>query len=178
MTRDMSCSCEECLKDVRTSLHAWKEHTLCKRGNGNDDNNDQTGLVTEELEPLNQIETVNQIELDIQPNTRVCCVYEHNWYIGQVENVDKDDNEVEVNFLEKSGKYGKEYKWPTRPDKIWIPRTDILTVLQEPRSVGKTYLSDIPILFVNARNPGIWLNVKFNLIYCLNLVQCLQFFSN
>jgi hypothetical protein len=50
----------------------------------------------------------------------------------------KDDNEVEVNFLEKSGKYGKEYKWPTRPDKIWIPKTDILTVLQEPRPVGKT----------------------------------------
>ena len=59
-------------------------------------------------------------------------------YIGQVENVDNDDNEVEVNFLEKSGKYGKAYKWPTRPDKIWIPRTDILTVLQEPRPVGKT----------------------------------------
>jgi hypothetical protein len=67
----------------------------CKRGNGNDDNNDQTSLVTEELETLNQVETVNQIELDIQPNTRVSCVYEHNWYIGQVENVDKDDNEVE-----------------------------------------------------------------------------------
>jgi hypothetical protein len=55
---------EECLKDVRTSPHAWKEHTLCKRGNGNNDNNDQTGLVTEELETLNQVETVNQIELD------------------------------------------------------------------------------------------------------------------
>jgi hypothetical protein len=48
------------------------------------------------------------------------------------------DNEVEENFLEKSGKYGKAYKWPTRPDKIWIPRTDILTVLQEPRPAGKT----------------------------------------
>jgi hypothetical protein len=51
--------------------HVWKEHTLCKRGNGNDDNNDQTGLVTEELETLNQVETVNQIELHILPNTWV-----------------------------------------------------------------------------------------------------------
>ena len=125
-------------QDVTTSPHAWKEHTLCKRGNGNDDNNDQTGLVTEELETLNQVETVNQIELHIQPNTWVSCVYEHNWYIGHVENVDNDDNEVEVNFLERSGKYGKVYQWPTRPDKIWIPRTDILTVLQEPRPAGKT----------------------------------------
>jgi hypothetical protein len=60
------------------------------------------------------------------------------YLLGQVENVDNDDNEVEVNFLERSGKYGKVYQWPTRPDKIWIPRTDILTILQEPRPVGKT----------------------------------------
>jgi hypothetical protein len=96
-------------------LSPLSKHTLCKRGNGNDDNNDQTGLVTEELETPNQVETVNQIELDIQPNTWVSCVYEHNWYIGEVENDDNDDNEVEINFLERSGKYGKACKWPTRP---------------------------------------------------------------
>ena len=123
--------------DVRTSTHSWKLHTLCKAGNGND-NNDKTDHVIEQMETE---ELLAEPDHEIKINSWVSCAYESNWYIGQVVTVDHDDpdNEFEVNFLTKSGKYGK-YKWPTPDrDEIWRARKHILTVLQhEPRPTGKT----------------------------------------
>ena len=53
--------------------------------------------------------------------------------------IDSEDDEVEINFLEKSGKNGKVFKIPSKEDKILIDRSEILTVLQnQPMAIGRS----------------------------------------
>ncbi|KAL3862416.1 hypothetical protein ACJMK2_008382 [Sinanodonta woodiana] len=53
--------------------------------------------------------------------------------------IDIDDDEVEIQILEKSGKYGKAFKMPSKEDKLWIKREKLLTILEkELRPAGKS----------------------------------------
>lgn len=84
-------------------------------------------------------ESEENSSLEIQPSDWVSAIYENIYYFGQVVTVDTGDDEVEINFLAKSGKYGKAFKMPSREDKIWIERKNLLTILEtEARSVGKS----------------------------------------
>ncbi|KAL3862240.1 hypothetical protein ACJMK2_008224, partial [Sinanodonta woodiana] len=63
--------------------------------------------------------------------------------------IDIDDDEVEINFLEKSGKYGKTFKMQSRKDKLWIKKANLLTILEKEQSpagkskrLDKTYQID------------------------------------
>lgn len=49
----------------------------------------------------------------------VIVVYDKRCYIGQVRDIDEDDDDVEVNCMEECNKVEGRYKWPRKEDKIW-----------------------------------------------------------
>lgn len=69
----------------------------------------------------------------------VAAIYNDNWYIGQILELDETDGEIHVNFLESSGKYGNNFKWPKNMDDLWITKKDIIHVLKnQPQKSGKS----------------------------------------
>ena len=66
-------------------------------------------------------------------------IYNDYWYIGQVLEIDNTDGEIHVNFLEASGKYRYNFKWPQKMDDLWITQKDILYIMKhQPQKSGKT----------------------------------------
>lgn len=45
----------------------------------------------------------------------VACVYEGKWYVGEVQSVDIDDQDIEIKFMEKTK---EQYRWPRNEDKF------------------------------------------------------------
>ena len=65
--------------------------------------------------------------------------YDRDWYIGQVTDVDPDEEEVEVSFMKKITMKGNlQFKWPERPDQLWVAKTDMLCQIQKPIPIGKS----------------------------------------
>ncbi|KAL3854818.1 hypothetical protein ACJMK2_014063 [Sinanodonta woodiana] len=71
-----------------------------------------------------------------QVNTYVAAIYESRWYVGQVLEYDKDDQEYNIKFMVAGKNF---FKWPVKPDQIWIPSSDVLCSLDEPIKQGKTH---------------------------------------
>jgi len=65
----------------------------------------------------------------------VAAIYSSAWYIGQVLQMDKDDQEVEIKFMEKMKNL---YRWPDPDDIIRIPQHDIICKVAEPVPTGKS----------------------------------------
>ncbi|MES9883292.1 MAG: hypothetical protein ABW185_20700 [Sedimenticola sp.] len=76
----------------------------------------------------------------VLPNeTFVAAVYDGKWYVGEILDYDPDDNEYNVSFMtEGSNKRCLSFKWPEKPDRIWIPESAILCSVSEPELQGKT----------------------------------------
>ncbi|KAL3861743.1 hypothetical protein ACJMK2_007766 [Sinanodonta woodiana] len=133
LTRETLCYCNGCLQ----------EQVICKRQDEEDIDKNGTlvptlevAAVTSDQKEMFEYERIQYSE--IQPSHWVSAVYEQNFYFGHIVAIDIDDDEVEPNFLEKSGKYGKAFNIPSREDKLWIKREILLTILEkEPRPVGK-----------------------------------------
>ncbi|XP_048245740.1 uncharacterized protein LOC124116006 [Haliotis rufescens] len=68
----------------------------------------------------------------------LAAIYDGNWFIGKVLEVDIDDGDTKITFMEKTQDKGKTYKWPSRPDEIWIEFDDVLCFIDEPVAIGKT----------------------------------------
>lgn len=67
-------------------------------------------------------------------------MYEGESYIGKVINIDNEDNEVFITFMEQASKQLNTYKWPRKADEILVERHSILYILQEnPVSTGKSH---------------------------------------
>ena len=73
--------------------------------------------------------------LDFTTNMFVACIYNKSWYIGQIDEIDNEEHEVEVNFMEKTKNL---YRWPSRKDELWIPYQDILCEIVPPKPSGKS----------------------------------------
>ncbi|KAL3842294.1 hypothetical protein ACJMK2_020324 [Sinanodonta woodiana] len=145
LTRETSCYCNGCLVNPQTSIHEWQEQVICKRQdeevidtNGTLMPTLEVAAVTSDQEEVLEYERIQYS--DIQPSHWVSAVYEQYFYFDQIVAIDIDDDEVEIIFfLEKSGKYGKAFKMPSREDKLWIKREKLLTILEnEPRPAGKS----------------------------------------
>lgn len=65
----------------------------------------------------------------------VACAYSGHWYIGQITDIDEEDKELEVNFMERSKNL---YRWPNRKDQIWVPYSDVLCEISQPIPSGKS----------------------------------------
>jgi len=65
----------------------------------------------------------------------VAALYDKDWFIGKVTDIDDTDNEVEVSFMQKKKNL---YQWPRNPDVIWIEKDDVLCTVNAPTETGKS----------------------------------------
>ncbi|KAL3859870.1 hypothetical protein ACJMK2_010059 [Sinanodonta woodiana] len=136
MQLETSCYCTGCLVNPQTSVHEWQKQEVCKRQdeevidtNGTLMPTLEVAAVTSDQEEVFEYEHIQYS--DIQPSRYVSAVYKQNFYFDQIVAIDIDDDEVEIQFLEKSGKYCKAFKMPSREDKLWIKREKLLTILEK-----------------------------------------------
>ena len=78
---------------------------------------------------------------NIQPKEMdyIACVYDNLWWIGLVDEIDHEQEDFEVKFIHSHGPT-RNFSWPQREDKCWIPKNDILAIIDMPTTVtGRTY---------------------------------------
>jgi len=70
----------------------------------------------------------------------VCCNYDMNWYVGEVEEISISEGDARVNFMHPKGP-ARSFHWPTPKDnRCWIPFPHILCVINMPTTeTGRQY---------------------------------------
>lgn len=142
-SRTTTCVCESCFADngfeVRSSSCLWNEHDIQKASVNNVPQNTQANGTQIETPTSTPSDTQVTVDEKVSPNLFVLAVYDKEVYVGKVLEVDYEDNTVNITCMEKSGKLGKTFKWPSpKSDEIWVNRSDILKVIAEPIPTGKT----------------------------------------
>lgn len=136
--RDTSCYCSTCIKDVLNGCHGWKVNRLIKPVNEQDSEHPENTSKAKETETTKLVQANEPVCSIPEIGVFVAAVYAREWYIGKVTEVDEEEQEVQINFMTKAGKYGDTYKWPSEKDEIWIQSTHILMEISPPNPVGKT----------------------------------------
>ena len=72
----------------------------------------------------------------VKPGDFVKAVYENRVCVGKAVEVRNDD--ITVTFMEECGKVEGCYKWPSPPDELKIPVSDIVKTINEPVPTGKS----------------------------------------
>ena len=69
-------------------------------------------------------------------------MYDSNWFIGKVLDIDRDDGDVNISFMERLKTKGEQselkYKWPNSSDVLWVQFEDIVCVVNEPTPIGSS----------------------------------------
>ncbi|KXJ26080.1 hypothetical protein AC249_AIPGENE6483 [Exaiptasia diaphana] len=76
--------------------------------------------------------------INVHAGDWVAAVYEKKWYIGQVKDVDEDDQDAKISFSVETRSRPVSFKWLATPDELWVSFEMILAVIQEPSSCGRT----------------------------------------
>ena len=76
---------------------------------------------------------------DIKVMSYIACVYDKKWWVDLVEEVDKDNNDIYVNFIHPFGP-SKTFFWPARKDKCHVALSSICMILSIPTTTtGRSY---------------------------------------
>lgn len=149
-TRVTTCVCDDCFGESgfkENSQCVWTSQSMVKPmkdvQDSSSDSNKRGSLADVEPEPF---ESTTSNDNDIQSkninnlkeNDFVVVVYNGDRYIGQITDLDEEDNEVEVNCMEECGKVQGRYKWPRNADKIWLNTKDVLMIIDDPKPTGRT----------------------------------------
>ncbi|KAL3880396.1 hypothetical protein ACJMK2_032640 [Sinanodonta woodiana] len=115
--RNTSCFCDKCFVDGQPvpACDGWTVHQMSETNIVQNSEAEQTTGHQESEQQATKLMECNKINTDelYQVNT-----YEYN-----------------INFM-VAGK--NSFKWPAKPDKIWIPSSDVLCSLDKPIKQGKT----------------------------------------
>ena len=68
----------------------------------------------------------------------VTCVFDQKWWLACVLEIDKEDLEVKLSFLHPNGP-AYSFRYPSIPDILWVPSTDILTTVDPRTTTGRVY---------------------------------------
>ena len=68
----------------------------------------------------------------------VSAVYEAQWYIGKVIEVDNEECDALISFMEKTSTRPVSFKWPTTADEIWVCFDNVLGVIETPTPRGRS----------------------------------------
>lgn len=105
----------------------------------------------------------NEEVVKIQSGDWIAAVYDNNWYVGKVMTVDSKSRDAKVSFIEKTSARTISFKWPSTPDEIWVEFDNILGVIQEPSSRGRSnrqfQFNDHTIEMITSLFNG-WLSAK------------------
>lgn len=77
----------------------------------------------------------------------VGCVYERNWYIGQIVEIDTNLEEVFVSFLQRPPKAGQTTFKKSLRDECWVPFGRVLKKIAAPRKgpTGRNFIIELPL---------------------------------
>lgn len=64
-----------------------------------------------------------------QPGKYTACLYDNNWYIGNIVERNEEEQDVLINFMKRTG---SSLSWPSTEDKCWVPMHDLLCIVQAP----------------------------------------------
>ena len=140
-TKNISCVCPDCFGEEgfkdSTSCH-WDvaclrknetqaQSAACQSSAAEHNRTENITNVTSEPEAVNEINSINSFPV----GSYVAAVYDKKAYIGKVLDVDSEEGELNISFME-SGKTNGHFKWPRQEDAIWVERQAILCSVQEP----------------------------------------------
>ena len=92
-------------------------------------------IVTGVIETTHKQILVNDLTL----HTFVACRYDSFWWIGVINKIDKEQNDVKIQFMHPHGP-SKRFTWPSSDDVCWIPTANILTQINVPTTrTGRIY---------------------------------------
>ena len=77
---------------------------------------------------------------DLKVFSYVSCIYGGYWWIGMVTNLNDDEGDATIDFVHPHGPI-KSFNWPSRSDKCYVPITNILTIIETPKTTttGRSY---------------------------------------
>ena len=87
----------------------------------------------------------------------VAAIHMDAWYIGCVVNVGIEAAEVQIDFLEQSGRMNTSYRKPSRPDILDLPYDNILLVTEDPRQKRGYKISSDTVLNIERKAEN-WLS--------------------
>ena len=61
--------------------------------------------------------------VDVIPGSYVVCIYDSQWFIGNIVEVSDTNQDVYVKFMKQNG---KSFLWPKHDDYCWVPLFHIL----------------------------------------------------
>ena len=76
--------------------------------------------------------TVNTNECNVDDFVTV--MYDGMVYVAQVQEIDTEDGEYQIFFMEKVKEL---YRWPRAEDILWVTHSDIIGKIDEPQQTGK-----------------------------------------
>ena len=124
-------------------LDGWEYHTIgVEQVQSNENGNVavEDAVNSDEQEPV-----LNNVDLrldDIVVDQYVAAMYDSNWFIGKVLDIDRDDGDVNISFMERLKTKGEQselkYKWPNSSDELWVQFEDIVCVVNEPTPIGSS----------------------------------------
>ena len=117
-----------------------------------------------------------------QPGKYIACLYDNNWYVGNIVERNDEEQDVLINFMKRTG---SSLSWPSSEDKCWVPMHDLLCIVQVPTiqaHSGRQYklaLDDFEKIKVHSQ-PRIswWVIMKHYSSICYSLfiyAHCLLF---
>lgn len=71
----------------------------------------------------------------VEKGNHVAARYLENCYIGKVMDIDENDGEVEILFMENKK---DKFEWPKHEYILWIPAKDVFFVVAEPLPIGRS----------------------------------------
>ena len=73
---------------------------------------------------------------DCKPGKYIACLYDANWYVGNIKDYSDEHSDVRVSFMTKSEK--NLLSWPigSRKDECWVPVQHIICIIHAPIAQG------------------------------------------
>ena len=131
LTRKTSCYCASCLKGE--FCDGWTAAKLQPKTIP--ERIQEAPEVPEIEETREEIEETRDEMKEYEVGKYVACMYQAVWYIGIIEEIDTEEKEVHVRFMEHTRKL---LRWPSREDKLWVNISDVICFVKEPVPSGKS----------------------------------------
>lgn len=65
----------------------------------------------------------------------VAALYDSKAYVAKVLEIDEEDKDCKVSFMEKAQDL---FRWPKREDILWLKQNSILAKIEAPQETGKS----------------------------------------
>ena len=73
--------------------------------------------------------------VNLQPGQYIACIYDNNWWIGNIAEISTEDHDASINFMHPHG-VATSFHWPLKNDTCWIPEQQIIGILPAPTTTA------------------------------------------